>query len=122
MREKHVTVFGGLRRTLAVAAAATALSLACAGPASASYEAGLKAYQNGQFDQAIDIWKRFAVAGDVRSKNILGDVYSGKILEGSPKAAVPLEAIPLNNIEALKWYTLAAYHDFTAYQIGRAHV
>ncbi|MEQ8178850.1 MAG: peptidoglycan-binding protein [Amphiplicatus sp.] len=116
MREKHVTVFGGLRRTLAVAAAATALSLACAGPASASYEAGLKAYQNGQFDQAIDIWKRFAVAGDVRSKNILGDVYSGKILEGSPKAAVPLEAIPLNNIEALKWYTLAAYHDFTAYQ------
>ncbi len=116
MREKHVTVFGGLRRTLAVAAAATALSLACASPASASYEAGLKAYQNGQFDQAIDIWKRFAVAGDVRSKNILGDVYSGKILEGSPKAAVPLEAIPLNNIEALKWYTLAAYHDFTAYQ------
>ncbi len=116
MREKHVTVFGGLRRALAVAAAATALSLACAGPASASYEAGLKAYQNGQFDQAIDIWKRFAVAGDVRSKNILGDVYSGKILEGSPKAAVPLEAIPVNNIEALKWYTLAAYHDFTAYQ------
>lgn len=116
MREKFVTVFGGLRRALVGVAAGAALTLAFAGPASASYEAGLKAYQNGQFDQAIDIWKRFAVAGDVRSKNILGDVYSGKILEGTPKAAVPLEAIPVNNVEALKWYTLAAYHDFTAYQ------
>lgn len=116
MRDKHVTVIGGLRRALASVAAATTLTLAFASPAAASYEAGLKAYQNGQFDQAIDIWKRFAVAGDVRSKHVLGDVYSGKILEGAPKAAVPLEAVPVNNIEALKWYTLAAYHDFTAYQ------
>lgn len=117
MRETHVTVFGGLRRALVSAAAASALSLAFAGSALANFEAGLTAYENGQYEQAIDIWKRFAVAGDVRSKKILGDVYSGKILEDSKSSDVPLETgVGVNNVEALKWYTLAAYHDFTAYQ------
>lgn len=117
MREKHVTVFGGLRRALAGAAAASALSLAFAGSALANFEAGLTAYENGQYEQAIDIWKRFAVAGDVRSKKILGDVYSGMVLEDSTLTDVPLETgVGINNVEALKWYTLAAFHDFSAYQ------
>ena len=71
---------------------------------------------NGQYAQALDTWRRFAVAGDVRSKKILGDVYSGKTLEGAKTAATPLEEIPVDNVQALLWYTLAAYHDFTAYQ------
>ena len=116
MRENIVTVLGGMRRALAGAVAATALSLAFAGSASANFEAGLSAYERGEYEQAIDIWKRFAVAGDVRSKKILGDVYSGKILEDSRKSAVPLETgVGIDNVEALKWYTLAAYHDFSAY-------
>ena len=117
MRDKNVKVIGGLRRALIGVAAVSALSLAIAGSASANYEAGLTAYEKGQHDQAIDIWERFAVAGDVRSKKVLGDVYSGKILEESRSSAVPLETdIGVNNVDALKWYTLAAYHDFTAYQ------
>ena len=30
-------------------------------------ERRLAAFESGQYDQAIDIWKRFAVAGDVRT-------------------------------------------------------
>lgn len=128
MKDNHVTVMGGLRRALLGAGAVIALAGAtgCAEgratetarvAASTPYDTGLQAYRSGQYAQAIDIWRRFAVAGDVRSKHILGDVYSGKILEGGgDAAAVPLEAVKVDNIEALKWYTLAAYHDFTAYQ------
>ena len=116
MRKNQVRKLSGLRRALTSVAAASALALVIAGPAAANYESGLTAYQKGQFDQAIDIWQRFAVAGDVRSQKVLGDVFSGKVLEGAGGAAVPIEEINVNNVEALKWYTLAAYHDFTAYQ------
>ena len=107
---------GLLRSTMTGLIAASAISVAGISGAHADYEIGLAAYQKGQYEQAIDTWKRFAVAGDVRSKKILGDIYSGKILEESDKAAVPIEEIPVNNIEALKWYTLAAYHSFPAYR------
>ena len=109
------------RRTLGGLAAASVLALAVTSPAHATYEAGVQAYMNGQYTQALDIWQRFAVAGDVRSKKILGDVYSGKPLEGAKNAASPLEQIPVDNVQALVWYTLAAYHDFTAYQTPSAH-
>ena len=112
MRDSKVT---SLKRILTGAAAGAALTLMATSAAMADYQTGLVAYQKGQYAQAIDIWERFAVAGDVRSKKVLGDVYSGKILEGV-SAAVPIEEIPVDNVEALKWYTLAAYHDFTAYQ------
>lgn len=116
MREKIVTVFGGMRCALVGAAAAAAFALALAGPAAANFEAGLAAYENGQYEEAIDIWERFARAGDVRSKKILGDVYSGKILEDSENSEVPLETgVGVDNVEALRWYTLAAYHDFSAF-------
>jgi TPR repeat protein len=127
MRDNHVKVHRGFGRALIGAAAASLLALAMWGPAAAKirddkglspYEIGLAAYENGQYQQAIDIWRRFAVAGDVRSKKILGDVYSGKILEDSRNLEVPLEAIKTDNVESLKWYTLAAYHDFSAYQFA----
>ena len=110
---------GKARLALGGFAAASVLALS-AGPAHATYEVGVQAYMNGQYAQALDIWRRFAVAGDVRSKKILGDIYSGKTLEGAQAAATPLEEIPVNNIQALMWYTLAAYHDFTAYQTPSA--
>ncbi len=108
------------RCALAPLAAASALAFMAATPAHAKYEAGVQAYMNGQYSQALDIWRRFAVAGDVRSKKILGDVYSGMTLEGAKEAATPLEEIPVDNVQALVWYTLAAYHDFTAYQTPSA--
>lgn len=93
---------------------AAALKTEQATPTS-GFAIGLAAYQTGQYDQAIDIWKRYSLAGDVRSKKVLGDIYSGAKIEGVD-VAVPLDVISVNNVEALKWYTLAAFHDFSAYQ------
>lgn len=111
---------GIARHTLGAIAAASIVALAAPAPAHATYEAGVQAYLNGQYAQALDTWRRFAFAGDVRSKKILGDVYSGKKLEGAQRAETPLEAIPVDNVQSLVWYTLAAYHDFTAYQTPSA--
>ena len=113
MKVNSMTVVRKMRLTLTTAVAALALASA---PAHATYQAGVQAYKSGQYTQALDIWQRFAIAGDVRSKKILGDVYSGKVLEGAKEAADPRENIPTDNVKALMWYTLAAYHDFTNYQ------
>lgn len=125
MRDINVTVSVGLRRTLQCAAAITALSLAMAGSASANFEMGQEAYKRGQYDLAIDIWKKFATAGDVRSKKALGDIYSDNICSQkeneriaqkgvTPRSLTPLpsKVVPIDNVEALKWYILAAHHDF----------
>jgi TPR repeat protein len=120
MKKDPNKLFGKARRLLGGMAAASVLALAMAAPAHATYEAGLEAYKNGQYSQALDIWRRFAVAGDIRSKKILGDVYSGKPLEAARAAAAPLEEIPVDNVQSLLWYTLAAYHDFSAYQLPTA--
>ncbi|MHA7873539.1 MAG: SEL1-like repeat protein, partial [Hyphococcus sp.] len=115
-----MTLLRKARFALGGIAAASVLALTAGMPAHATYEAGVQAYMNGQYQQALDLWRRFAVAGDVRSKKILGDIYSGKSLEGAQAAATPLEEIPVDNVQALLWYTLAAYHDFTAYQTPSA--
>ncbi|WP_165793575.1 peptidoglycan-binding protein [Hyphococcus luteus] len=113
-------LFGKARRLIGGIAVASVLAFAAAAPAHATFEAGLEAYKNGQYSQALDIWRRFAVAGDIRSKKVLGDVYSGKALEAARGSAAPLEEIPVDNVQALVWYTLAAYHDFSAYQLPTA--
>ncbi|MEZ5893509.1 MAG: peptidoglycan-binding protein [Parvularculaceae bacterium] len=113
LMEKARRFAGGL-------AAASVLALSLAAPAHADYESGLEAYKNGQYSQALDMWRRYAFAGDVRSKKILGDVYSGKPLETARDAAAPLEQLPVDNVQALMWYTLAAYHDFSAYKTPTA--
>jgi TPR repeat protein len=106
-------VHSGLRRALTGVVAASALALAATGVAHANYEIGLNAYKQGQYDVATDIWSRFAVAGDVRSMKALGDVYSGAVLEDAKGAKIPLETgRKIDNVEALRWYTLAAYHRF----------
>lgn len=113
MRKNQVMNHSGLRRALMSVAAASALVLAGTSAADANYDIGLKAYEQGQYDVAVDIWQRFAVAGDVRSMKALGDVYSGAVLEGSKGAKIPLETgRKIDNVEALRWYSLAAYHRF----------
>jgi len=113
MREKQSMVHSGLRRALMGVAAASALALSATGVAHANYEIGLKAYEQGQYDVAVDIWTRFAVAGDVRSMKALGDVFSGAVLEGAKGAKIPLETgRKIDNVESLRWYSLAAYHRF----------
>jgi len=91
-----------------------------AAPARADFQEGLRAYINGQYNKSLDTWTRYALAGDIRSKKVLGDVYSGKPLEGVQNAAPPLEELKVDNVKALLWYTLAAYHDFSTFQTPSA--
>ncbi|MBY0420685.1 MAG: hypothetical protein K2Q06_00170, partial [Parvularculaceae bacterium] len=80
---------GGAIMVAALVAAPLLLAAGCSQPSAAGfvggkratdqvpsggYAIGLAAYQTGQFAQAIDIWKRYSMAGDVRSKKVLGDV------------------------------------------------
>ncbi len=132
MRE-NIVISVGLRRALIGAAALSALTLAWAGSASARFEVGLEAFHRGDYDYAIDVWKKDAGAGDVRAMQMLGEVYSqnicGKKLDLPASAADParrrLSPLPLSSeavpvkcksdeclVEALKWYTLAAYREF----------
>lgn len=75
------------------------------------YFDGVEAYQTGNFVEALTTWRAAAIAGDIPSRKILGDLYSGKALK-SPQSrggvSPPLEIIPVDNLQALIWYTLAA--------------
>lgn len=70
-----------------------------------------KAYEGGQFAEAVDDWRKLAAAGDVLSRKALGDIFSGRppgdLVRGAPSLSLT-EQIPIDNIAALKWYTLAA--------------
>ena len=84
-------------------------------PAAAEFTSGLEAYRKGEVDLALDLWRRYAVAGDVQSMKALGDYYAGKTIENSDGEKVgPEKTNKPNYVQALKWYTLAGHHDFAA--------
>ena len=109
---------GGIRRGLAVG---TALALAL-GTARADYHDALRAYAfdaQGQIDrtdvaEALDMWRKYALAGDVLSRHVLGDLYSHRALEASFAVPLPEDTgvVPYDPVEALAWYSIAATHDF----------
>lgn len=106
-----------IRRTAAAATLGIAAGLLPAGAAFADYDDALSAYADQSFENAVDLWQRYAVAGDVKSKQVLGDVYSGKDLEAGAALVNPAQTgvIPQDDVEALAWYILAANHDFQSY-------
>ncbi|MGV6800781.1 MAG: peptidoglycan-binding protein [bacterium] len=107
-----------LNRVTAVFALSLAGTIAMtAAPARADYDDGIKAYAAQNYESAVDTWRRHAIAGDVKSKTILGDVYSGKTLEVGEGLTSPEKTgvIPQDDVEALAWYILAANHDFDSY-------
>ena len=117
-KNRFSNVFGpmtsktALGRVAALAALAMAAG-AAATPAAAEYEMGLEAYRKGQSDVAIDLWRRYALAGDVRSMKALGDFYASAQIENSLGQEIGPEQIEkADYVRALKWYTLAAHHDF----------
>lgn len=124
MRENNVTILDAARRALIGATAAAAMTLAltgCSGATGASkaekapqtgFDIGYAAYASKQYEQAIDIWKRYAVAGDVRSQYILGEVYSNHPFADRDDVQQKPEVVKVDLVEALKWYTLAANYDF----------
>ena len=115
----------GKVRTWAVSLAA----LAGAGPvaALADYHDALRAYAydaSGQMSrtdvaEALDMWRKYALAGDVLSRQILGDLYSHQALEVAADLSVPhpedTGVVPHDPVEALAWYSIAATHDFADY-------
>ncbi|WOI52011.1 peptidoglycan-binding protein [Parvularcula sp. LCG005] len=117
------------RLTAVSCLALSALSLN--GIAFADFDDALRAYSmrsNGQIDQAkvaeaLDLWHKYAVAGDVLSRQILGDLYSNQPVFTQPVSGgaygVPLPeetgVIAQDNVKALAWYIIAATHDFDDY-------
>jgi TPR repeat protein len=103
-------------------AAAAALS----GQAFADYENALETYKSARLSEvranqvvgAIDLWQKSALAGDVRSARILGDLYSHRDLVPGNEDMLPEETgvVPNDSVKALAWYIIAATHDFGAYQ------
>lgn len=83
----------------------------------ADYDDALNAYAGKQYENAVDLWRRYAIAGDVKSKQVLGDVFSGKDIEAAVALTNPAKTgvISQNDVEALAWYILAANHDFASY-------
>ncbi len=110
---------------LAVAVSAGAL---IGGTALADYDNALRAYLSAKEAQpssaagpivlnAMNIWQKSAEAGDVRSARILGDLYSDRDIYVGDGDLLPSETgvIPIDDVRALAWYTIAATHDFTAF-------
>jgi len=110
---------------LAVAVSAGTL---VGGTALADYDNALRAYLSAKEAQpssaagpivlnAMNIWLKSAEAGDVRSARILGDLYSDRDILVGDGDLLPSETgvIPIDDVRALAWYTIAATHDFTAF-------
>lgn len=132
MGSKHLTSRKGLSALKqAVIASASVAMMGIATPAFADFDDALRAYThqpNGQIDrskvlEALDLWQKYATAGDVLSRQILGDIYSNQPLflaAGTPRgtsAPLPEETgvISLDKVQALAWYTIAATHEFSDY-------
>ncbi|WP_256618981.1 tetratricopeptide repeat protein [Parvularcula maris] len=114
------------RRIRGVALAGLMAGTALSAQAFADYENALETYiaAKGQQDVqsrvigAIDLWQKSALAGDVRSARILGDLYSHQNLVPGDDDMLPEETgvVLKDSVEALAWYTIAATHDFDDYQ------
>jgi TPR repeat protein len=106
----HVRVSWGwlAKGLLSIACLGLAAGLLTASPAfadasgkkcGADYFDGLRAYDAGNKDAAVQIWTRSALEGDVRSQNRLGEIYERG------------DHVLINFVEAHKWYNLAANND-----------
>jgi len=72
------------------------LCVSCSAARGADFQAGLEAYQRGDYANAIKEWRPLADAGDAPAQYRLAGMYSGG------------QGLPQDIPEALKWYRLAA--------------
>jgi TPR repeat protein len=89
-----------LRGTCAIGPALIAAAL-LAGPASADYEAGLRAYSAEDYKTAFSEWDAEAKTGDARAEHGLGVLYERGLVGG--KVDMP---------SAIRWYQAAAKQGF----------
>jgi TPR repeat protein len=108
-----------MRGTVAGMAAGLALgisALALTGVAYADFDDAVLAYSQAKYENAQDLFRRYATAGDVKSKTALGDIYSGSMIEADIALIDPATTgINQDKSRALAWYILAANHDFESY-------
>lgn len=107
-------------------AALTATMALSAGQAFADYENALATYLGAKNSDvrsnavigAMDLWHKSALAGDVRSARILGDLYSHQDLIPGSADMLPEDTgvVPNDRVKALAWYIIAATHEFQDYQ------
>ena len=83
-----------MRRILATLAVVGSL-LFSAGSAWADFDDGLAAAQRGDFATALQEWRPLAEQGDALAQANLGRMYQNGY------------GVPENDVEALKWYSLA---------------
>lgn len=83
---------------------ATVIALIAAVPAFADFQAGLDAYQKGDYTGAAKEWRPLAEGGDPIAQFNLGLLY----LDG--------HGVPQNPAEAANWFRRAAEQDYTQAQ------
>ena len=94
------------KRTLAVA---VFLSVLQSSPAVADYAAGLKAYDGGDFAEALEVWLPLAKEGDAKAQHGVALLYeTGR--------GVPAK----DDVEAAKWYAAAALQGIAESQANLA--
>ena len=85
---------------------ATLLSLFLSLAQSADFDKGATAYQAGDFRTAIAEWKPLAHGGNAKAQNYLGFMYDNG------------EGVLEDDLEAVKWYRLAAEQGHAGAQYG----
>ncbi|MBK8157785.1 MAG: sel1 repeat family protein [Rhodospirillaceae bacterium] len=98
--------------TPAAATSPASTSAASAAPAPAivngTAAAGWKAFENGQYEEALAIFKSLGEAGDTNMQVIVGNIYDYG------------QGVPQDDVQAMQWYLMAAERGNTKgqYQAG----
>jgi TPR repeat protein len=85
---------------------AVASLMIAAAPAAADFQAGLEAYQSGNYAAALNEWRPYAERGDAHAEYNLGLLYSRG------------EGVPRDYAEAARWYLKAAEQGIVAAQFN----
>src|SRR4029450_791401 len=77
----------------------TIITMGLSAPARSDYQAGVDAYSNRNFKQALEEWKPLAEAGDATAQNSVGALYDHGL------------GVDEDDATAAYWYQLAADHN-----------
>jgi TPR repeat protein len=99
------------RRILHAVLIASIFLTACRKGSEGGFQAGMDAYNDGDFKTALEVWRRLAEAGDPAAQTNLGFLY----YEG--------KGVARNYEEAVKWYRMAALTGYpdAAFNLGVAY-
>ena len=90
------------------AALGVALIIALTGPTQADFDAGMAAFERGDYATALQEWRPLAEQGHADAQNHLGWMYRWGL------------GVPMDDAEAVKWYRKAAEQGIAEYMIKLA--